>query len=81
MSDVTLEEATDLALRLSPIDKLRLVERLAATLEQELAKEEPSKPLKSMYGLLAHLGPAPSEEDIAEARKEMWGNFPREDLP
>ena len=25
-----------------------------------------------------HLGPAPSEADIAEARREMWRNFPRE---
>ena len=36
------------------------------------------RPLKSMYGLWKDLGISISEEDIAEARKEMWGNFPRE---
>jgi len=38
------------------------------------------RPLKSAYGILAKYGPAPSEEDIAEVRREMWGNFPR-DIP
>ena len=36
------------------------------------------RPLKSMYGRWKDLGISFSEEDIAEARKEMWGNFPRE---
>lgn len=30
------------------------------------------------YGSLEHLGVHLTEEDIAEARREMWGNFPRE---
>ena len=30
------------------------------------------------YGSLEHLGIYLAEEDIAEARHEMWGNFPRE---
>jgi hypothetical protein len=32
-------------------------------------------PLQDMRGLCADLGPGPSEEDIAEARREMWGGF------
>ena len=36
------------------------------------------RPRKSMYGLWKDLGISFSEQDIAEARKEMWGNFPRE---
>jgi hypothetical protein len=36
------------------------------------------RPRKSMYGLWKDLGISFSEEDIAEARKEVWGNFPRE---
>ena len=39
----------------------------------------PSQPRKSLYGLLADT-PSISAEDIDEARKEMWGNFPREDI-
>ncbi len=29
-------------------------------------------------GCLEHLGVEITEEDIDEARREMWGNFPRE---
>ena len=36
------------------------------------------KPRRSLLGLCADLGVTVTEEDIAEARKEMWGNFPRE---
>lgn len=36
------------------------------------------RPLKSVKGLWADLGVAISEADIAEARREIWGNFPRE---
>jgi hypothetical protein len=31
-----------------------------------------------LLGVLKDSGLSVSEEDIAEARKEMWGNFPRE---
>jgi hypothetical protein len=36
------------------------------------------RPFKSFLGALEHLGCDISEEDIAEARREMWGNFPRD---
>jgi len=35
-------------------------------------------PRKSIIGALAHLNLDVSEEDIAEMRREMWGNFPRD---
>ncbi len=38
------------------------------------------KPLHDPGGLWADLGIDITEEDIAEARKEMWGNFPRDDI-
>ena len=31
-------------------------------------------------GLCADLNQKITEDDISEARKEMWGSFPREDL-
>jgi hypothetical protein len=37
-------------------------------------------PLRSAEGLWAGLGIDITEEDIAQARREMWGNFPREDI-
>jgi hypothetical protein len=41
-------------------------------------KNEPKLPRRSLYGALADLNINITEEDISEARKEMWGNFPRE---
>lgn len=70
------EQALTLALQLSPVDRVRLVRRIAASLEQDLAKR--STP--SLYGVLADAGPSPSADDIDEARREMWGDFPRSDI-
>lgn len=36
------------------------------------------KPLRSLEGLLEDLHVDITEEDIAQARHEMWGNFPRD---
>ncbi|BAU14381.1 hypothetical protein LEP3755_49280 [Leptolyngbya sp. NIES-3755] len=41
-------------------------------------KTTPKKPRRSLRGLCADLNIRISEEDIAQARQEMWGNFPRE---
>jgi len=79
MSAMSFEEIAALADQLSAIEKIRLVERLTTGLEQQLANEKP-KPRRSLYGILADLGPAPSAEDIDEVRKEVWKNFPREDI-
>lgn len=76
---VTFEEVLDLAKRLSPVDKVRLIERVAPEIERELAFTTRT-PRKSLRGLCADLGPAPSAEEIDEARREEWANFPREDI-
>ena len=72
-----LERAVALALKLSPLEKVRLVEQVMATLEHDLTAGE-KKPKRSLYGIWA--GVSISAEDIDEARREMWGNFPREDI-
>jgi hypothetical protein len=41
----------------------------------------PRVALRPVSGLLRDLGPAPSDEAIDEARRELWDGFPREDLP
>lgn len=74
-----LDEVIALALRLSALDKTRLIERLAATLEKEFQPESPA-PRRSLYGILADSGTAPSNEEIDSVRREMWQNFPREDI-
>jgi hypothetical protein len=35
---------------------------------------------RGIIGLCADLGPAPSAEEIDEARREMWATFPRDDV-
>jgi hypothetical protein len=47
-----------------------------------LRSQEPAipQPRKSVEGLWADLGASITAEDIDEARREMWGNFPREDI-
>ena len=75
----TFDDVVQDALKLSPVDKVRLIERLASVLRYDVASQ-PVVPRQSLYGALAKYGPAPSEEDIAEVRREMWANFPREDI-
>jgi hypothetical protein len=80
MGNVSLEQVVALALQLSPIDKVHLIMQLASTLENELSKSLTKQPLETFKGALAHLGPGPSDEDIDEVRRDMWKNFPREDI-
>jgi hypothetical protein len=74
---VSLEEALDLVKQLSPLDKARLIERIVPDIERELKAARPT-PRKSLRGLWQGLDI--TEEEIAEARREMWSNFPREDI-
>jgi hypothetical protein len=41
-------------------------------------KNGPKKPRRSLRGLWKDLNIEITEEDIAQARREMWGNFPRD---
>lgn len=38
------------------------------------------EPTRSLRGLLAKYGPAPSAEEIGQNRAEMFANFPRSDF-
>jgi len=79
MSTVTLDQVFGLAHQLSPRDQARLVVRLAPALERAL--DQPlSRPRPDFWGILSDLGSAPSAEQIDEARREAWANFPRADV-
>ena len=68
-----LKRAIEIVRQLSPEDQSRLVE--------EIVQGFPSPPpLESLYGLLNGRGPSPSEEDIREARRDMWANFGEEQI-
>jgi hypothetical protein len=48
---------------------------------ETLQKGSPKpQPRRSLMGLFSDLNVHITEEDIAEARREMWDNFPREDI-
>ncbi len=84
MSSILVEEIAFKSAQL-PIEQQRVVLKIVDSMisnsspdNQELASAEPTKaPFQSVRGILnrklEHL-----EEDLAEARREMWQNFPRD---
>lgn len=74
---MNLEQAVLDKLRALPPDRQQEVLDFAEFLQQKLTVK---KPLKSVKGMWANLEMDITEEDIAQARKEMWGNFPRGDI-
>lgn len=47
--------------------------------QDNAVSERPVTHRPSNLGSLAHLGITVTDEDIAEVRREMWANFPREE--
>jgi hypothetical protein len=74
---MNLEQAVLEKLRELPPEKQQEVLDFADFLHQKVI---PRRPLRSVKGLWADLDIDITEEDIAQARKEMWGNFPRNDI-
>jgi hypothetical protein len=63
---------------LSPRERVRLIERLAADLETDLAPAMFEE--RSLKGLWSDLGPGPSNAMLEEARRDAWVTFPRDDI-
>jgi hypothetical protein len=76
-SALQFEDIAALAGKLSPQQKILLVEKVMASLKEDLSLTE-KKPRRSLYGLWPDV--SISAEEIDEARREMWANFPREDI-
>ncbi|MEH2063585.1 MAG: DUF2281 domain-containing protein [Nostoc sp.] len=72
---MNIEQAVLEKLRQLPIDKQQELLNFAEFLYQ---KNTPKIPLRSVRGLCANLAVDITEEDITQARQEMWGNFPRD---
>jgi hypothetical protein len=79
MSETMLEQVKQLATQLPRAERVRLAEWLETTLDDGVGAESGTS-VRSLYGLLADLGPGPTDAEIDEARREMWGTFPREDI-
>jgi hypothetical protein len=72
---MTIEQQVLEKLRDLPPEKQKEVLEFVDSLKKE---NEPKTPRRSLHGLWADLNIHITEEDIAEARREMWGNFPRD---
>jgi EAL domain-containing protein (putative c-di-GMP-specific phosphodiesterase class I) len=72
---MSIEQQVLEKLRDLPPEKQKEVLDFVASLQE---KNGAKKPLRSLRGLWKDLNIRITEEDIAEARREMWGNFPRD---
>ncbi len=72
---MTIEQQVLEKLRDLPPEKQKEVLDFVDSLKE---KDGPKAPRRSLLGLWADLNFHVTEEDIAEARREMWGNFPRD---
>lgn len=76
-SPATIEQALLKKLRTLPLEKQQEVLDFAEFLSRKKSIQHPQRSVK---GMCANLNIQITEEDITEARREMWGNFPREDI-
>lgn len=74
---MNLEQSLLEKARQLPIDKQLELLNFAEFLAQKSVRERSSRSIK---GLWSDLDIDMSEEDLKEARQEMWGDFPKEDL-
>jgi hypothetical protein len=74
---MSIEQAVVERMKSLPPDKQQEVLDFVEFLQQK-ANGTPRRPRRSLMGLWADLNVKITEADIAEARREMWGNFPRE---
>jgi hypothetical protein len=74
---MSLEQAIQEIMHGLPPHKQRELFDYASRLRAESAKKPP---FRSIEGLWSHLGISLSAEEIDENQREMWRNFPREDI-
>ena len=76
-SQITFDQIVTMARRLSPLQKVWLIEQLTPDLEAALQASTPPR-RRSLRGVLK--GCSINTEEIDQARREIWGTFPRENL-
>lgn len=77
-TETTAETALTLLRCLPPLARLRVIALTIPEVERDLAETPP--PLKSLRGLWRDLDFDITAQEIDEARREVWANFPREDF-
>jgi hypothetical protein len=71
---MTVEEQVLEKLRELPPQRQKEVLAFVSHLQEQALKP----PRKSLHGLWANMNVKVSDNDITEARREMWGSFPRD---
>ena len=74
---IKLEDILATTRELTPADKVRLIERLSVEVRSQMQKAGADK-LRPLRGIWHQANT--SSEDIDEARREMWGNVPRQNI-
>jgi hypothetical protein len=74
---MSLEQAILEAVRALPAEKQQEILHHATRLRRQTAGR---KPLRSVKGLWSDLGVSLSAEELSENQREMWKDFPREDI-
>jgi hypothetical protein len=74
---MSLEQAILEAVRALPAQKQQEILNYAARLRDETCKKTP---FKSVRGLWADLGVSLSAAEVEDNQRDMWRNFPREDI-
>ena len=74
---VTVDQIVHLIHQLSLSEQLELIEHLASDLKTVVQASTPPR-RRSLRGVLK--GSPISAEEIDQARQELWGNFPHEDM-
>jgi len=74
---MSLEQAILEAVRALPAEKQQEILSHAARLRDESVRK---KPFKSVRGLWADLGVSLSADEIERNQRDMWRDFPREDI-
>jgi hypothetical protein len=72
---LAIDELAQRVRQLSPAARALLIERVTAELKQDM---DATRPSRSLLGLWAGYGSAPSFADVEDARRESWGAFPRD---
>ena len=72
---MTVKDAVIEKLEVMPTDQQREVLEFIDSMQP---KEKPRKPLRSLQGIWADLNVHITEEDLREARNEMWRGYTRD---
>ena len=78
MSELSANTVLDLLRKLPPRERLKVIAKALPEIDQDLG--EVHHPRTSLLGLWKNYCPALTKDEIDQARKETWANFPGEDI-